>query len=209
MRSILRRASGHVFLEPPAQTAVEIQLPFARVVVVGGIGPAQRVIPRPVQQRALQRHRIGMLRKVGCIKVDHIGQHRLAPFLGVKGQHLADVARFAKGVEQVFGVVAVVEPAARGCLDHPVHGGGHRALAMHVVVYPVDARIQRGINGDLGRGQQQDRAKARVQMVAQGAVHLDRVLGHDDRHRARRQRSAPSRQKRRQTAVPQNRPHAH
>ena len=45
---------GDMFLEPPAQAAKEIQLPFAGMVVIGRVWPAQRVVAGPVEKGLVQ-----------------------------------------------------------------------------------------------------------------------------------------------------------
>ncbi len=171
---------GHVFLEPPAQTAEEIHLPLFRGPVLRGVLAGQRVIARPVQPGIVQRHRVRPGSQVAGIKVDDIGQHGGTAFLGVKGQHLADPARFAKRKEQVFGVVAGMNPGACDAVHHQVQRGGQRRLGEHVVghhLHPI-GQVRRDLQ-PVGR-QQDHIAKPQFQMMRQGAVDLDRVLGCDD-----------------------------
>ena len=49
---------GHMFLEPPTQSAKEIKLPFLGVVVRRAVRPRQRVIAGPVQKGVVQRYRV-------------------------------------------------------------------------------------------------------------------------------------------------------
>ena len=111
-----------MFLEPPAQAAVEVQLPVLWLPFVRGVLAGQRVIARPVKPGVVHRDRVRMDAKVTGVKVDDIGQHRFAAFLGVEGQKLTHAARLAEGEEQVFGVVAVVNPGAGKDAYGAVHG---------------------------------------------------------------------------------------
>ena len=173
-----------MLFKPPAQAAEEIKLAFARVVVIGRVGAAQRVIARAVEMGVFQRNRIGKAGQIVGIKVDDIAEHGVAAFIAVEGQHFADVARLAEWVEQVFGVVAVVDPGAGGGLDQAVDGADHGAVGMGVKGDAVNARAKRGRYGDAVMGQHHDMGKPGVQIVLQGGVNLNRVLGHHQGDRA-------------------------
>ena len=87
--------------------------------------------------RGVERYGIGMRRQILCIEVNHIGQHHVAAFLGMEGQHLRYVPGLAEGVEQVFRIVAVIEPLARRGLDQLIDRIHERLRAGGVVIHPV------------------------------------------------------------------------
>jgi len=120
-----------MFFITPAQAAEEVQLTLSWVVVVGGVRTGQRIISRFVQMGIFEADSGGMGVQIAGIEVDHIAQHRVAPFFGVKCQHLGHGAAFAERVEQILRVVAVIEPRSRRRLDqgidrHCQHVGGKR-----------------------------------------------------------------------------------
>jgi hypothetical protein len=102
----------------------------------------------------------------------------------VEGQHLADSARLAEGEEQVFGVVAVVQPGARQGGDGLVHRRDQRAFGEDVVADDVDSAFQGVVDLHAIRGQQDHVAEAAFQLVRQGRLDLDIVLGQHQRQRA-------------------------
>ena len=192
----LAAGGGDVFIEPPAQPAEEIQLPLARVVVVGRIGAAKRIIAGAVEHGACQIDAIGVAAKIGGVKVDRVGQHRKAPFLAVKGQHFPQVAMFAKRVEQVFRVEAVVKPCARrrgG--DEGVDGLGQGVGAVHRPREAVHLRGQILWQHQRLGGIDDEALKPRPQVMAQGAFHLDQILDKHDGHRPFGKGLPPGREK--------------
>ena len=66
-----------MLFEPPAQAAEEVQLAILRLPVRRRVLAGKGVVAGPVQPGIVQRHRVGVRGKVACVKVDHIGQHRL------------------------------------------------------------------------------------------------------------------------------------
>jgi hypothetical protein len=109
---------GHMFLEAPAQAAVEIELPveFGLVFAFAGLG----VVARGIEQGRVDRDRIGKPVQVAGVEVDHEGQDGVAAFLHHPCRHFADAAILAERVEQVFAVVAVMQPLARRLVDQGV-----------------------------------------------------------------------------------------
>jgi hypothetical protein len=97
----------------------------------------------------------------------------------VEGEHFADRARLAEGVEQVFCVVAVIHPDVRRGLNAGVHSRRQRMFAR---ISEIDANgLGLDLRGhfDIGIGKEDDLFEPKVEMVAHGAVHFDFVLDHD------------------------------
>jgi hypothetical protein len=86
---------GCVFLEPPSQTVEEIQLAFAKIIilVVSGL----RVIAGLLQVGVLQADGGGMSAQIAGIKVDDLGQQTVAPLFHRKDKHFTNDARLAEG----------------------------------------------------------------------------------------------------------------
>lgn len=55
-----------------------------------------------------------MAPKVGCIEIDHIGQHRVPAFFGVEREQLVDVSGFVKRVDEIFGAVTPINQVDGG-----------------------------------------------------------------------------------------------
>ena len=172
---------GDVFLEPPPQPAIEIQLSLARVVVF--INAGQSIIAGAVQMRVFQRNGLRVIAQIACVQIDDIAEHRVAPFFGVEGQHFAHCAMFAEGIEQIFGVVAVIDPLARcGVVD------GVDCKLSGIVLAEIMINLHDLVCQDrgclIGGGGQQDHfGKAQGKVVADRAVNLDHILGQDHGNR--------------------------
>jgi len=141
------------------------------------------VIAGLVQKGAVERDADGKGPQIVGIKVDHIGQHGIAPLFAVKGQHLADAARLAERVEQVFGVKAVIHPDARCRRDDAVDGIGHRQARSAI---KRDAMYPAFDIGGQGKGighQGQHRFEPALDVVAHGGGQLYIILDKDHRHR--------------------------
>ena len=127
--------------------------------------------------------------EVGGVEVDDIGQHRVPPLFAVEGQQFADAAPLAERVEQVFGVVAVIEPGAGrgGVLDRRSQSRRPRR--------PPGCRAgRRAMSGSVGCGSsrsagatRQIERKPRPRWWRRVERDLDRVLGQDQRDRAGRE----------------------
>ena len=95
--------------------------------------------------------------------------------------------RFAERVEQIFGVVAVVKPDARGGGDHLVDSLNQRFNRCGLIRHAMDLRLKLGGDGDGIGGEQRKLDKPGLKMVADRAFNLDRVFGKNQRNRAFRQ----------------------
>ena len=172
----------HMLLIPPAQPAEEIELPLLRRAGLR-VGAGKGVVAAPVQMRAVAVDGIRVAGEVVAVDVDDIGQHRVAPFLGVEGQHLADGAVVAEGEEEVFGVIAVIEPCAGGGRDDRVDGGGQGAGGVGVVAHPMGAVLHLIGRGDAVGQEHDHRAKAQIGVMADGRGDLGHVLDKDQGNR--------------------------
>ena len=130
-----------------------------------------------------KRHGVFMCVEVTGIKVDHIGEHRIAPLFGVEGQHLAYGAGLAEREEQVFGVEAVIEPCAGGRGNDLIDRLDEVGAGDHVEINPLyPLRYIIGQREGLG-DQDQNLFEPRIEVMADGGINLNIVFDKDHRHR--------------------------
>ena len=99
-----------VFLEPPPYSSKEVELPFFWLPIGVGVFVGQCVVDLFIKVRALNGNRIGTLVQIVCLEINHICQHRIAAFFGVKMQHFFEAMCLGERVKQVFSVVTVIDP---------------------------------------------------------------------------------------------------
>ena len=99
-----------VFLEPPPYSAKEVELPFFWLPIGVGVFVGQCVVDLFIKVRALNGNRIGTRVQIVCLEINHICQHRIAAFFGVKMQHFFEAMCLGERVKQVFSVVTVIDP---------------------------------------------------------------------------------------------------
>ena len=114
---------GDVLFESPTQASVKIQLAIFGGGVSAVAGAGKGVIARAIHMRLIKRYGVGILFQIFRIKINNIRKHRLAPFFGVKAQHFADAARFTERIEQIFGIIAEIQPLSGCSVNHPIDGG--------------------------------------------------------------------------------------
>jgi hypothetical protein len=66
----------------------------------------------------------------------------MAAFLGMDRQHFTNSACFAKWVEQILCVTAVVRPKSRGRRNHAVGRKLHRTFACRVILNSLNLVLQ-------------------------------------------------------------------
>ena len=174
-------ACWNMFFEPPTQAAKEIKL--AVQIVVPFILACQCVVAGFVEMGVFEADRVGVVPQVARIEIDHIGHDRVAPFSGMPRDQFRHVAVFAKRVEQVFSVIAVIHPNAWRGLDHSVDGGLEHFVCVGVMCDADNLFFQIGGNIDLIGDKCDDRFEPCHQVMAQGRVDLDPVLDKDHRDR--------------------------
>ena len=105
----------------------------------------------------------------------------------MKGQHLTHGAGFREGIEQIFGVIAVIQPAVgRRLVDHRVDGMDMRPRPAGVEHQVQDHAL--GVKRHLRRAQRfgrqgENALEPRLQVVGQRRGDLDLVLDQDHRDR--------------------------
>ena len=110
-----------VFLEPPPYSAKEVELPFFRLPIGVGVFAGKCVVALFIKVRSLSGNRIGMRVQIVCLEIDHICQHRIAAFFGVKMQHFFEALDLGERVKQVFSVLTVIDPLPVSGTDDTVY----------------------------------------------------------------------------------------